>query len=497
MKRNIKFPALVLLVVMVFTSCNKDLLDPTPRTSISDRTAFETRDRIIGQVNGIYASFKNGQYLGGRYLVYNDIRSDDYLNLQQNGVTGLLTWGHNLTPSTNEVQNLWDAVYAAIGRVNIFLDGMEENKQNILSKNLLTEAEFNQFKGEALALRGLAYFHLSQLYARPYKQGTNGLGMVLRLKFVKSGAENDMPRATIGETYQRILTDLNDAEGLLPAVSGANNVAKVTRVQKSTVAALKSRVYLHMENWDKVIEEANKLVSASAPFTAPSGTPYELAANFESIFRPPYTTSESIFSMPMSAAELPGTQNGLAHYFSVSKTGMQIGNNEYPINQQSAVWTSTVFAADDFRKTFVEPHTIGGTGYIFLKKYMSFPHTDFVPVIRYAEVLLNLAEAEAMKAWPSTRAVDLLNAVYKRSNPNAANLEEANFANRDAFMTRLMLERNLEFLGEGIRSMDVTRKLQPFAAKGTVQAVPVTSVAYVWPIPQNELNTNRLIQENP
>lgn len=497
MKRNIKFPALVLLVVMVFTSCNKDLLDPTPRTSISDRTAFETRDRIVGQVNGIYAAFKNGQYLGGRYLVYNDIRSDDFLNLQQNGVTGLLTWGHNLTPSTNEVQNLWDAVYAAIGRVNLFLDGMEENKQNILSKNLLTEAEFNNFKGQALALRGLAYFHLSQLYARPYKQGANGLGMVLRLKFVKSGAENDMARATIGETYQRILTDLNDAEALLPAVSGNNDVAKVTRVQKSTVAALKSRVYLHMENWDKVIEEANKLVSANAPFTAPSGVAYALAANFESIFRPPYTTSESIFSMPMSATELPGTQNGVAHYFSVSKTGMQIGNNEYPINQQSAVWTSTVFAADDFRKTFVEPHTIGGTGYIFLKKYMSFPHTDFVPVIRYAEVLLNLAEAEAMKAWPSTRAVALLNAVYKRSNPNATDLAVADFANRDAFMTRLMLERNLEFLGEGIRSMDVTRKLQPFAAKGTVQAVPVTSIAYVWPIPQNELNTNRLIKENP
>ncbi|MBK9292362.1 MAG: RagB/SusD family nutrient uptake outer membrane protein [Bacteroidetes bacterium] len=497
MKRNITYSALVLLIAMVFTSCHKDLLDPTPRTSISDRTAFETRDRIVGQVNGIYASFKNGQYLGGRYLVYNDIRSDDFLNLQQNGVTGLLTWGHNLTPSTNEVQNLWDAVYAAIGRINLFLDGMEENKQNILSKNLLTEAEFNQFKGEALALRGLAYFHLSQLYARPYKQDANGLGMVLRLKFVKSGAENDMARSTISETYQQILSDLNEAENLLPAVSGDNDVAKVTRIHKGSVAAIKSRVYLHMENWDKVIEEANKLVSANAPFTAPSGVAYALADNFESIFRPPYTTSESIFSMPMSATELPGTQNGLAHYFSVSKTGMQIGNNEYPINQQSVLWTSTVFPADDFRKNFVEPHTIGGTGHIFLKKYMSFPHTDFVPVIRYAEVLLNLAEAEAMKAWPSNRAVALLNAVFKRSNPNAADLSAADFANRDAFMSRLMLERNLEFLGEGLRSMDVTRKLQPFAAKGTVPSVPVSSVAYVWPIPQNELNTNRLIQENP
>jgi hypothetical protein len=493
MKKYIKFPILVLLVALVFSSCHKELLDPVPRTAISDLTAFETRDRIVGQVNGMYASFKNGQYLGGRYIVYNDIRSDDYLNLQQNGVTGLLTWGHNLAPSSNEVQNLWEAVYAAINRVNLFLEGLEANKDKILTGNLLTQAEFDQFKGEALALRGLAHFHLAQLYARPFKQNPAGLGMILRLKAMKSGADNAQARATIAETYTQILKDLNDAEPLLPLGSGVNTVATVTRLHKGSVAAIKTRVYLQMENWDKVIEEANKIVSPAAPFTAPTGITYAIVANFESIFKPPYTTVESIFSMPMTATELPGTQNGVAHYFSAST----IGNNEYPLNPTSVVWSSTEFPADDARRLLTSTATVGGTEYKFIKKYQSFPHTDYVPIMRYAEVLLNLAEAEARKNGVNARAVALLNAVFMRANPTATAFTTASFANADAFVNRLMLERNIEFLGEGIRNMDVQRKLAPFAAKGTVGAVPVTSIAYVWPIPQSELNTNNLVQENP
>ncbi len=487
-----KFSILVLLVVLIFTSCNKELLDPIPKTAISDLTAFETRDRIIGQVYGMYSSFKDGQYLGGRYLVYNDIRSDDYLNLGQNGVTGLFTWNHNLAASTNEVQNLWEAVYRAINRVNLFLDGLEVNKDKIINGKLLTQAEFDGFKGEALALRGLAYFHLSQLYARPFKQNQAGFGMILRLKPEKSGSDNSLARSTVAQTYTQILLDLNTAETLLPAVSGANTALTVTRFQKSSVAAIKSRVYLHMENWDKVIEEGNKLVSANAPFVATSGITYSLEPTFATIFATPYITKESILSMPMTAAELPGTQNGVAHYFSAAT----VGNNEYPINQASVVWSSTAFPATDARKVLTNTVTVGGTPRLFLRKYLSFPHTDFVPVIRYAEVILNLAEAEARKNGVNARAVALLNAVFLRSNPNGTALTAASFANVEAFVTRVLLERNLEFLGEGIRNMDTMRRLLPHAAKPGVGEVAITSIAYVWPIPQTEINTNQLVQPN-
>lgn len=491
MKKYIKFRILVLLVTLIFVSCNKDLLDPVPKLAISDLTAFDTRDRILGQVTGMYAAMKDGQYLGGRYLVYNDIRSDDFLNLQQNGVTGLLTWNHTVSNSTNEVQNLWGAVYAGINRVNMFLEGMEANKAKIVP-SLISQTEFDQFKGEALALRGMAYFHLSMLYARPFKQSPAGLGMVLRLIAERAPANNGLARSTVQQTFDQILLDLNAAEGLLPAVSGANSVARVTRFQKSSVAAFKTRVYMHMENWDKVIEEANKIVSPAAPFKAPAtSVSYELSATFPAVFNTPFTSAESILSMPMTSTELPGTQNSLAHYFAAST----IGNNEYPINQTSVVWTSTEFPATDARRLLITDNTVSGTARKFLAKYKT--NSDFIPVIRYAEVLLNLAEAEARKKGVDGRPLALLNAVYLRSNPTATAYTAANFANADAFVDRLMLERNIEFLGEGIRNMDVMRKLASYAAKPGVGAVPVSSIAYVWPIPLTESNTNPLVQPNP
>ena len=491
MKKTIKYFLGAFLATVLFSACHSELLEPTPRTTIFEEVAFDTKDRILGQVNGIYAAVKHGNYLGGRYLVYNSIRSDEFNNLQTNGVTGFLTWNHTLANSTGEVQSLWGQVYTSINRANMFLEGMELNKQNILSKNILTEAEFNQFKGEALAVRGMAFFHLIQLYAQPYNKNPQAHGAILRLTGTKTPADNDKARSTLADTYTQILADLNAAENLLPAITAGttNATIHVTRMQKYTVAALKSRVYLHMNNYAKVQEEANKIVSASAPFTSPDGVAYALSSSFESIFRTPYTTSESILSMPMSASEIPGTQNGVAYYFSRSP----IGNNEYCINTESVTWSSNVFTANDARRLLTNTATVGGQSRIFINKY-SVTNSDWVPVIRYAEVLLNLAEAEARLAWPNQRAVALLNAVYLRSNPTADPL--ADFASADAFVDRIMLERNIEFLGEGIRNMDTMRKMEPHLAKPGVNAVPHTAPNYVWPIPQTEMNTNQLVQPN-
>lgn len=494
MKKLLKYSLLVLLASVMFTSCHDELLDPVPETLMLDHTVFDTRDRVLGQVRGIYAAFRSGEYLGGRFFVYNDIRNDNFLNHQANGVTGLMTWNHGITSSTGEVQNLWVAIYAAIGRVNLFLEGMEANRTRLIGQNILSQAEFDQFRGEALALRGLAYHHLMQLYARPFNQNPAGLGAVLRLSPYRTGVGNDMARSTLQQTYDQILRDLNDAEALLPtlATGTANSVPLVTRINENTVIALKTRVLLHMNDWPGVRTEANKIVSPAAPFISPIGVRHGLASTFVSIFRLPYTTAESIFSMPFTAAELPGTQNSLSHYFAAAP----IGGNEYSINLTSQVWTSTAFPATDARRLLVRTSRIGAVDRIFLDKY-SVPNVDWAPVIRYAEVLLNLAEAEAMILWPSPRAVELLNAVFLRSNPTATPLAVTDFATRDAFIDRLLLERNIEFMGEGIRNMDTKRRLLPHLGKpGATGNVPHTAPNYVWPIPDNERVVNQLIQPN-
>lgn len=489
MKNILKYTVLLAFLMVSLNSCFQEYLEPVPGTSISDLSAFATKERINNQVNGMYAAYRNGQYLGGRFQVYNEIRGDDFLNRQTNGVTGYDSWRHQLNPASNEVQNLWGQIYTAINTVNVFLEGLQA--ANPVGSNILTQAEYDQFRGEALALRGMAHFHVAMLYAWPYNYNPSAPGVIMRLKAMKSSADNNQARETLTKSYQDILADLNTAETLLPPVTAgtANAAGYVSRLHKNSVIALKTRVYLHMNNWPAVITEANKIVPNAAPFDATAGVANGLASTFVSIFQSPYVSKESVFSMPMTATELPGTQNGIAHYFSQSP----VGNNEYPINVASPNWTNTEFPADDARRLLT---TTATNGDIFINKFTAFPHTDWVPVIRWAEVLLNVAEAEAMSLGVTQRAVDILNAIYLRANPTATAYATTDFADGAALAARIIRERNMEFLGEGLKNMDTMRKLVPHGAKATIGSVAINQVNYVWPIPQTEINTNSLVQDN-
>jgi hypothetical protein len=70
------------------------------------------------------------------------------------------------------------------------------------------------------------------------------------------------------------------------------------------------------------------------------------------------------------------------------------------------------------------------------------------------------------------------------------------FADLTAFLDKIMLERNIEFLGEGIRSMDLLRNVLTIPGKSTVNPVPSSSPNYIWPIPLSEVLTNKLIVPN-
>jgi hypothetical protein len=91
MKKSILY-TLISGICFLMVACSTDLLDPLPKTSISDANAFDNKDRITSQVNGLYAGIKSGNYRGGRFLVYNDIRLDNLVNRTSNGVTGYLIW---------------------------------------------------------------------------------------------------------------------------------------------------------------------------------------------------------------------------------------------------------------------------------------------------------------------------------------------------------------------------------------------------------------------
>jgi len=479
-----------MLMLLVFGACHTDYLTPEPKTSLGELQAFDTKDRIVGQVNGMYAMMKSGQFLGGRYFVYNDIRGDNFLPKSTNLVTGYATWNHNTITSTNEVRDLWGAVYAAVNAINIFLEGLDAKWSGGSLSGIITEAEYNQYRSEALALRAISYFSMLQLYAQPYnKNNGSSPGLPLRLKANKTGADNDLARSTVAEVYTQILSDLNTAEGLA-ATNHGSALLNTTRIHRNTIIAYKTRVYLHMNNFAQVQTEANKIVSANAPFSAPAGVAHALAPTFAGVWAAPYTSTESILSMPFTATNLAGTQNFLAHYHHPNSS------ESYYLNTTGAAFTK--LNDDDARKKIFLTGTVSGVGTVyFVGKYTNFTSpVDYAPVIRYAEVLLNLAEAIVRGGNSVTqRAVDLLNAVRVRSYP-AGVYTLASFPTVASFQQAVMDERNMEFLGEGIRNLDLMRTVTTVPAKGSAVALEPSSPNYIWPIPESELNINKLMTGN-
>jgi hypothetical protein len=120
-------------------------------------------------------------------------------------------------------------------------------------------------------------------------------------------------------------------------------------------------------------------------------------------------------------------------------------------------------------------------------------YIDYIPAIRYAEVLLNYAEAAARQG-DTPKALALLNIVRHRSNP-LWNFSEPEVGTKEALINRILDERRAELLGEGFRVLDLIRLLKPLPAKGTASAVEPTAYNYIWPIPSNEKVTNSLVEE--
>lgn len=486
---------LIVLAAGVF-SCKTDLLDPIPKTQIIDVVAFDTPERVALQVNNLYTAIKNGQFLGGRFQIYGDIRANDFINRTTNGVTGYLVWQHTITEaSQNDVINMWTFAYQAINQVNVFLQGMEDNKAKFVPPAFPATfaATANQYIAEARFVRALAYHCLVQFYARPYVDG-NGTkaGLPLRLIAEKNAENNDLARSSVAQVYDQILADLDFAEANLPANYSSASL-NVTRAHRNSAIALKTRVNLYKGDYAKVIAEANKIVSNAAPFTATSGVAHALQANVNNVFASPQETTESILSMPFTAQNTPGGQNQLGFYYrSSAATAPFPGGGEFSLNSTGIIADLVALPATDARRTnFV--YTVGTES--FLGKYPSgTPYLDKAPVIRYAEVLLNLSEAIARTSGTvDPKALALLNAVRTRSTGATGALAPADNA---TLIANILTERRVEFLGEGLRNGDIMRLNEPFPAKGSVPGLPVSSPIYAWPIPSTELATNLLMTRN-
>jgi hypothetical protein len=213
--------------------------------------------------------------------------------------------------------------------------------------------------------------------------------------------------------------------------------------------------------------------------------------NIQDVFSGSYTGPEAIFFIPFanSITETPPSQFSLAFNY--------VGQPILFLAESGIVSNAAFASSEDARSSLVG---INSAKQKILRKFLTTtaPFRDFVPVIRYAEVLLNYAEAAA-QLNDLTMATNLLSAVRNRSNQNFT-FPSSDVDLKENLIKTIFTERRIEFLGEGLRLQDLKRTIQNLPSKkgsiGTAPEVPVTAKNYIWPIPSGELTTNKLCLPN-
>lgn len=535
------------LLLIAASACETEVLDLQPATSLSDKTAFSSPSTIELAVVGVYDAAQSGFYngtlvtgvirgypFGAAHVEQGDNRGEDVISTQAfYGIT--YDAAYDATTANNDF--MWQTLYALINRANVVLDGL--NKTTATTS--LTQQTIDQYKGEMYFLRALAHHELLKHFARPYSDNPTLAkgGVVNRTVPITDGASADvgaqLGRNTVAEGYDLIISDLDLAESNLPAARSSTSL-KISRATKAAAVALKTRVYLHKGDWAKVVTEGNKLApGSSAPFS-PSSAFGSYALTSTTIG--PFTSAgsknntESIFSIENNDIDNPGVNGALPTMYNVSKAPVA---GRALVCISPILWNNPWFLDTDLRKgsTMVDDDAAGpGRAAKFTKKYSdAVARTDNAPVIRYAEVLLNMAEAIQRQAGgPDTRALALLNAVRNRSVTTAANqFTLASFSTSNDLITAILRERRIEFVCEGLRWGDIHRLAQdpnfgtggiPLKANRTVTnwsafyrtaanptpaafltqaAIPYSDRRFLWPIPASETNVNPLLanQQNP
>lgn len=462
---------------LLLSSCDSDkLLNPVPETSITGANAFETPERVLGLVNGIYKSAKGGNFYGGNYYTYSEVRGEEFINRTSNTFTAFEAWNHTLNASSNFIAGFWATGYETINNANILIEGIGEHP------GVVSDALAKQYVAEAKFVRALSYFALVTAYARPYNEDKGASkGLPLRLQAETTTANNDLKRSTVAEIYTQIIKDLDEAEADLP-LNYSTALLNTTRAHRNTAIALKTRVYLNSGQYDKVIAEAKKIVSTAPPFAAATGVKHQLGSIVE-IFTTNYTSTESIFSVPMTELDNVTGQTSFPYVINA--------NSEYNLNP-TGIWGDAEWRTADLRRTFART----ASGVQFLTKYAKpSPFLDYLPILRYSEVLLNYAEAAARTGDLLTAAA-LLRAVRTRSDASYEFPKEAT-GTQQALVATILKERRIELLGEGLRSIDILRNLAPFPAKSgnglVAPEVVATQTNYVFPLPNTEIVTNKLL----
>ncbi|MBT8234073.1 MAG: RagB/SusD family nutrient uptake outer membrane protein, partial [Saprospiraceae bacterium] len=232
--------------------------------------------------NGAYDALQSVDYYGREFVVMADIEANlAYLSIA-NSNRFVSAYTYTWTVQNGDIAGVWNAGYRAILRVNNVINGIDELEGDA--------ARRNQIKGEALAIRALCYFDLVRFFAKPYATGTpsSDLGVPITLE----ATLEELPRNTVAEVYNQVISDLTTAKSLMTADSR-------TRMNALAAEALLARVYLYQEDFTNAEASASEVINSGE---------FALIDNFSNLYLSD-SSSEDIFTLRFLTVETRGSDN--------------------------------------------------------------------------------------------------------------------------------------------------------------------------------------------
>lgn len=456
-----KITALLLCAAAV-VSCNK-FINLNPISQQGANGFYQGEYEMNQALNAVYSTLQNANQYGSQngFACFMELPSDNTWNLNttQNGGR-CAAFDNFMVDATNaQVEDTWVSCYDGIQKANIVIDRANS------SEVTLSESAKAEITGQAYFLRALTYFNLVRIWGNVPLITSEVLNVNDAFEHVQSTPE---------EIYPVIISDLEKAIQTLPeSWSGAD----AGRATKGAAMTLLGKVYLTRGNYDSAITQLRGVKGK-----------YQLLDNFADVFSVTNkNNAEVIF-----AVKFDKTAQGEG--YPSSSNPMQTGNdvNNLPSNNLIALFNDN----PDDRKdaTIIDAGTLGIRGYKYHDTVGSNNGLGFdIIVLRYADVLLMLAEALNEQKYGDTEALGYLNDVRNRSH--ATEYTYADLPTQDAFREAVAKERRLELAFENHRWFDLVRTGKALATVnandgGSVLQVNAQEYQLLFPIPQAEIDAS-------
>ncbi len=463
MKRiTIKNMIVTTVLFLSLASCEKSFLELKPPTSLTPEFALATEADLQVALRGAYAGLKSTALYGRSLMVLGDMMADNTYQsaLNTNRYTNFNLYNYLVTDG--DVAGLWNASYSVILRAN-----------NIINSPIADNANIQQIKGEAHAIRALAYYNLVRYFGSPYTADPSKLGVPIITTYQ---ADLKPERAKIADVYALINKDLDKAYTSMTKFTNSSQFSKYS------AKALQAKVYLTMGDKTNAKTAALDVITNSG-FTAISSAAH---TGYWAGVAPRTDKVETLLEISFDAV----ANNA---FDALSYIYLQSGNYG---DMLCSTELYDLFETTDIRKSLYATGTRGGLASVFVNKYSSFTgdHSD-TKVIRMSEMYLIAAEA----SYPSNTA-DALKYVNEVTSRRGAT---AIASSGSALLEDIITERRKELAFEGERYLDMQRLQRNIVRSKNYPAsalsIDFTNYRRIMPIPQGELDANPSIksQQNP